>query len=123
MPILYTKTVCEATCRQLALDEIATNGFANFRRIASNKLAIVQTDNNGDRRLVTVNVAVARVDEEQDADAQLDALATEYEAKVQEKLTASEEKERAKQEKIERDKAARAKKAAELAAKRPSAKA
>lgn len=118
MPILYTKTVCEATCRQLALAEIAEHGFSNFRRIASNKLALVVTDDNNDRRLVTVNVAVARPDEELDADTLLKQLAADYEAKVTEKRQAAAEKERAKQEKIERDKIARAKKAAELAAKR-----
>lgn len=116
MPISLSKTMCDETVRQKALEEIKAHSLENFKLIKNNTYAAIFIDDEGHERIIEVKISARRYSEEQNLAQEIEM----YEAGIKSKEIAAEEAKIAKAEKIKRDKIAREiareKKAAELAA-------
>ena len=108
---MISKAIVENTVRTAAFTALNIPENTQFVRISNQSYGAVFTDDNGVERMVELRAVVRKIDEEMSGSEMLAAEAQEYADKLAEKAAKKAEKDAAKAEKIERDKARRAKKA------------
>lgn len=113
-----TKMILDFNARMNAFSTFGIEETETVKQISAQEFALVVDDGNGGKRLVALRAIVKTVDEDSTPEEELNFLANEYAAAVEEKRTKAEEAAREKEEKKKRDAEAREKRKAEREAKK-----